>query len=68
MNCEMHAAGGINYYRIFIIKKYLKLIRFLWGLSLKSRIYTIHAIFIEYFNFLFAAFMREQQIADVLRS
>jgi len=29
MNCEMHAAGDTSYYRIFIIKKYLKLIRFL---------------------------------------
>lgn len=59
MNCEMYVVGGINYYWIYIIKKYLKLICFLWGLLLKSWIYIIYVIFIEYFNFLFVVFMCE---------
>ncbi len=36
MNCEMHAAGGINYYRIFIIKKYLKPDSFFIGLIIEK--------------------------------
>ena len=36
MNCEMHAAGGINYYRIFYYQKIFETDSFFMGLIIEK--------------------------------